>query len=91
MQSAYIEKMISGSNERPGDKPTPSNTSCEGREQGLAAEGAHDLRIDLKIDLQIHKCSAHDLKIYLKINKYYAYDLEIDLQINKCSAHDLKN
>ena len=41
-------EVISGSNERPGDEPTPSNPSSEGGEQGLAsAEGAYDLKTNL--------------------------------------------
>ena len=47
----YIEEFISGPNERPGDKPTPSNSSSEGGEQGLAAEGAHDLNQSSQINL----------------------------------------
>ena len=47
----YIEEFISGPNERPGDKPTASHSSGEGGEQGLAAEGTHDLNPFSQIDL----------------------------------------
>ena len=47
----YVDKSISGSNERPGDKPTASHSSGEGGEQGLAAEGTHDLNPFSQIDL----------------------------------------